>query len=230
MKKSILSILFLVAVSTTALFISSCSKDETAPVITIIGDNPATVTLNGSYTDAGATANDDKDGDVTASITVTDDIDENLAGTYTVTYTATDEEGNVGTATRTVNVENSAAYLEGTYTTTEAGSSPWTQTVTASSTINNRVIFSRFANYSNNTAIYGTVAGSTIEIGTQIANDIGSSGCDHRFSQNGTNTVPIAQVSGKWNFSIKFTDETLAGGTGCTATSPVPYEDLFSQQ
>ena len=40
------------------------NKDSVAPVITLNGDNPATVELGGSYTDAGATANDARDGSV----------------------------------------------------------------------------------------------------------------------------------------------------------------------
>ncbi|HKR06700.1 MAG TPA: DUF5011 domain-containing protein, partial [Bacteroidia bacterium] len=210
--------------------ISSCSKDDTPPVITLLGDNPMTVSLNGAYIELGAAATDDEDGDVTANISISGSVDVDAAGTYTITYSVSDKEGNAATETRTVNVENDAAYLNGTYNMTEAGNSPWTQSVTASSTINNRVIFGKFANFSNNDKIYGTVVGSTIEIGTQTGNDIGSGGCDHVFSQDGSNTIPIAQVSGKWNFSIKFTDTRLAGGSGCTATAPVPYEDYFNQQ
>jgi hypothetical protein len=228
MKKTILSIsLFTLAVG-SAMLISSCSKDDTAPVVTLLGDNPATVSLNSSYTDAGATATDDKDGSVTASIT-TNDVNKDLAGTYTVTYSATDKAGNVGTASRTVNVVNDAAYLEGTYNTTEAGNPSWTQSVKASTTKNNRIIFGRFGKYDNNDQIYADVTGSTLGIGSQSASGIGNSGCDHTFTQNGSNLIPIAQVSGKWNFSIHYTDQTIQGGSSCPAANNT-YEDLFNQQ
>ena len=77
--------------------------DATPPVITVIGDNPATVELGATYTDAGATA----DGGET--VTTSGTVDTSTVGTYTITYTASDAAGNTGTATRTVNVEDTAS-------------------------------------------------------------------------------------------------------------------------
>ena len=77
--------------------------DTVFPVITILGDNPATVELGGTYTDAGATS----DGGETVSSSGT--VDTNTVGTYTITYSATDAAGNTSTATRTVNVVDTTA-------------------------------------------------------------------------------------------------------------------------
>jgi len=81
-------------------------QDTTPPAIAILGDNPAIVLQGETYTDAGATALDTVDGDLTASITATWSpiIDTNVAGDYTVTYRATDNAGNVDQAARTVTV------------------------------------------------------------------------------------------------------------------------------
>ena len=76
--------------------------DTTNPVVTVTGDNPATVELGDTYTDAGATTTE---GTVTSSGTV----DTATVGTYSITYSATDDSGNVGTATRTVNVVDTTA-------------------------------------------------------------------------------------------------------------------------
>ena len=76
-------------------------QDTTAPVITITGDNPATVELGTTYTDAGANA----DGGET--VTSTGTVDTSTVGAYTITYSATDAANNTGTATRTVNVVDS---------------------------------------------------------------------------------------------------------------------------
>ena len=81
--------------------------DTTSPVVTVTGDNPATVELGGTYTDAGATATD-ASGDVTV-VTSGDTVDPDTLGTYTITYTSTDASGNAGTATRTVNVVDTTA-------------------------------------------------------------------------------------------------------------------------
>ena len=77
---------------------SSTPPDTAFPVITILGDNPATVELGSTYTDAGATS----DGGETVSSSGS--VDTNTVGTYTITYSATDAAGNTSTATRTVNV------------------------------------------------------------------------------------------------------------------------------
>jgi len=84
-------------------------SDTTAPVITVTGSNPATAEAKATYTDPGASATDNVDGDLTASIVLTGSVNTNLIGTYTLTYTATDSSGNTGTATRTVNVVDTTA-------------------------------------------------------------------------------------------------------------------------
>jgi len=86
------------------LFISACgggsssstddntTTDTTPSVITILGDKPATVIQDETYTDAGATALDDRDGPVT--VIPTGSVNTALVGPYTITYTATDAAGN----------------------------------------------------------------------------------------------------------------------------------------
>ena len=77
--------------------------DTTAPVITVLGENPTTVEQGAIYTDAGATA----DGGET--VTTSGTVDTSTVGAYTLTYSATDAANNTGTATRTVNVVNSGS-------------------------------------------------------------------------------------------------------------------------
>ena len=79
--------------------------DVTKPVITLLGSSPVNIDLGTSYTDAGATATDDIDGDITSSIVIVNPVNVNVAGTYIVTYNVSDTEGNAATeVTRTVNV------------------------------------------------------------------------------------------------------------------------------
>jgi hypothetical protein len=75
------------------------------PVITIKGDNPATVTEGETYEDQGATATDDVDGNLNNAIETDSDVNTAVIGNYTVTYSVTDSAGNTATATRTVTVE-----------------------------------------------------------------------------------------------------------------------------
>ena len=79
--------------------------DTEPPVITLLGDNPISVNQGDTYTDQGATATDNVDGNLTANITVTSNVDTSTVGTYTVTYNVSDAAGNAATeVVRTVNV------------------------------------------------------------------------------------------------------------------------------
>lgn len=80
-----------------------------APVITVVGDNPATVERYTTYTDAGATATDTEDGNLTGAIVTTGTVDNTTVGTYTITYTVTDSLGTTDTKTRMVNVVDTTA-------------------------------------------------------------------------------------------------------------------------
>jgi hypothetical protein len=79
--------------------------DTTVPVITLLSNATVDVEVGGTYTDAGATANDDYDGDITSYIVTVSNVDTTTIGTYTVTYNVSDASGNdAEEVTRTVNV------------------------------------------------------------------------------------------------------------------------------
>jgi len=68
--------------------------DTARPVITLVGQAQVTVQLNAVYTDDGATAVDNYDGDLTAQIVVTSEVDTASAGVYVVRYSVSDASGN----------------------------------------------------------------------------------------------------------------------------------------
>ncbi|MCF7569004.1 DUF5011 domain-containing protein [Sabulilitoribacter arenilitoris] len=69
--------------------------DKDAPLIALIGDATINVTLGDTFTDPGATALDEVDGDITANIVVGGDtVDTNTEGTYVITYNVSDSQGN----------------------------------------------------------------------------------------------------------------------------------------
>ncbi len=77
-------------------------NDTTSPIITIIGDNPASQIVRDNVADLRAYAIDDVDGQVPVSSSST--VITWQTGSYTITYTAKDNAGNVATVKRTVNV------------------------------------------------------------------------------------------------------------------------------
>ncbi|NND04457.1 MAG: DUF5011 domain-containing protein, partial [Acidimicrobiia bacterium] len=85
--------------------------DTTAPVITLTGANPQTIQAGSPYVELGATATDNYDGDLTASIIIdATAVDTSVLGSYAVAYDVTDTNGNAATTvTRTVNVVDTTA-------------------------------------------------------------------------------------------------------------------------
>ena len=87
--------------------------DITPPTIVLTGG--ATITIEQDinnpnlYEEFGATATDDRDGNLTANINISGSVNTSVAGTYQITYTVADLAGNVGTAIRTVNVNDTIA-------------------------------------------------------------------------------------------------------------------------
>ncbi len=102
--------------------------DETAPVITLNGEAAITIDSGpGPYVDPGASAVDNADGDVSASIQIDSSaVDTTTAGTYSVLISASDSSGNTAQLTRTVTVNFSYAGWTGiipTKTSMKVGSS-----------------------------------------------------------------------------------------------------------
>ena len=114
-----------VAASTTESATASASTpqsaDTTPPVVTLVGDAAIQINVGDAFTDPGATATDDVDGDLTANIVVTGTVDVAAEGLYTLTYSATDAALNTGSVSRIVTVI--APPASATSTTSTAASS-----------------------------------------------------------------------------------------------------------
>ena len=75
-------------------------------MITLVGDNPQSIELGTAYSELGATATDNIDGNITSSIVIdASNVDVNTVGDYTVTYNVADAATNNATqVTRTVTI------------------------------------------------------------------------------------------------------------------------------
>jgi peptidoglycan/xylan/chitin deacetylase (PgdA/CDA1 family) len=76
--------------------------DPIPPEITLLGQAHMMLQLHKPYEEAGFTAMDNCDGDLTQKVTVSGDVDTGKAGIYVLTYLVEDSYGNVATAQRTV--------------------------------------------------------------------------------------------------------------------------------
>ena len=86
--------------------------DTTPPAITLLEGTTTFIVQHNSYVDAGATANDLVDGDVTSSIDVTNPVDPAVLGTYSVEYRVSDAAGNEALETREVEVITAAEAID----------------------------------------------------------------------------------------------------------------------
>ena len=82
------------------------AADQTEPVITMVGDSPVDIIKGIPYIDAGATAIDNVDGNITNKIIVTSNLNINKVGTYYVRYAVMDRAGNISVKNRIINVTN----------------------------------------------------------------------------------------------------------------------------
>ncbi len=68
--------------------------DTIAPIIHLEGATTVTINVGENYQDAGATATDNQDGDISDKIVVTNPLNTNEAGTYIITYNVQDAQKN----------------------------------------------------------------------------------------------------------------------------------------
>jgi hypothetical protein len=204
------------------LFVISCKKtsstnttttpspDTTAPVITLVGSVNDTVSLNSTYTNPGATAIDNVDGNISANVVVSGTINKDLVGEYRLYYNVKDAAGNSAVQlTRYVYVANDADYLEGNYSAANncgaSGTASYTTALLASTTVNNKISFGIQGNNSGITPVI-MVNANAINIAQQ------TNGAN---SVSGTGTI----AANKKSFTLSHTSVGVSTGTWACTTN-----------
>jgi hypothetical protein len=83
--------------------------DQTAPVMTMWGNDPDTIDVYTPYNDPGVTSMDNVDGNITSGVVVSGTVDHTKLGSYVLIYTSKDNQGNESVMTRTVVVVDRVA-------------------------------------------------------------------------------------------------------------------------
>lgn len=83
--------------------------DDIPPVITLNGNETIYLIVGNNYTELGAKAIDDKDGDLTDKLEIDGKVDTSKVGSYTIIYKVVDSSGNEANKTRTIIVKNKPA-------------------------------------------------------------------------------------------------------------------------
>ena len=91
-------------------------QDTTSPVITLNGNSSIVIERTDNYSDKGATAWDNYDGNLTDNITIIyNDVNTDVVGNYSVVYYVKDSNGNNATAVRNVEVIDTVTPLISVY-------------------------------------------------------------------------------------------------------------------
>lgn len=116
---------------TRTVNVVAAPADTTPPTITLLGGANFELYVGDTFTDPGATATDDTDGDISSSVVVSGSVDTATVGVYTLTYNVADAAGNHATEViRTVTVNSVPAPTQTASTTPQTStgtSTPVTQ-------------------------------------------------------------------------------------------------------
>lgn len=180
--------------------------DTELPVITLVGTTPVSSFINATYTDAGATALDNKDGNLTTSITTTNTVLTNTIGSYQVKYNVKDSAGNAAVEViRTVNVVPNAPLASTALAATGNNLSAdltWTAPVSNGAPITDYLVeysldgitWSTFTHPASTFAsikVTGLASGTTYSFRVSAVNSAGTSAPSNVATATTTNTAPV---------------------------------------
>ena len=161
--------------------------DEANPELELFGGAGITREAGQAWAEPGAAGHDARDGNLTASISITGTVDMNTTGTYVLTYSVADAAGNEVNASRTVTVvdtTNPVLTLLGDANMSQAKNSAWVDPgATASDSLD--------GNLTSSITITGTVDVNTTGVYT-LTYSI-SDGASNE--ANATRTVHVGQAS-----------------------------------
>ncbi len=161
-----------------SILIAACKKeevdiilDEIPPVITLIGAADITVPLYDTYTEPGATAIDDIDGNISTLIAIAGSVDTDMVGDYTLEYSVCDEANNKSSVIRTVHVVITADNYPGSFDMTSDCTGIYGLNTACTVTVdepNSALTFVEFIDYGLGTFdLLGTFSGQDITIPNQ---------------------------------------------------------------
>ena len=195
----------------------SCGKKKTPPELTLLGDSIMNICLNESFEDPGIQSIDAYDTDISNLIDISSNLDSGTVGSYTITYTSTDENDNVSTVERIVNVEICVSSLLSSYNVSHdcqlLGQDIInnTQTIIEGNTANEFIIddFNTFISQ-----ITGTIDGNNLTIPQNVF-AVGQAPLSFDVTLSGVGTINDTGDEIVINYNY---DAGLAGSGTCTAT------------
>lgn len=160
--------------------VTTTQRVTTPPTITLRGSTVVEINAGTQYTDPGYSATDAKGTDITASVTVSGNINTNVAGTYTLRYSVTDSYGNSASKTRTIRVKSTYVALQGITLTPNTVSLSVGQSKTLSIYFNPTNATNKSVTWSSSNPSVATISNGTITAKSKGTATITASGADGR--------------------------------------------------
>ncbi len=207
---------FLIVLVSVMVF-SSCGKKKTPPELTLLGDAIMDLCLGETLVDPGIQSIDAYDVDISDLIDITSNLDSGTVGSYTITYTSTDENGNISTVGRIVNVEICVSSLLSAYNVSHdcqlLGQDIINNTQTfIEGNASNEFIIDDFNTFISQ--ITGTIEGNSLTIPQNVFS-VGQAPLSFDVTLSGTGTINDTGDEIVINYNY---DAGLAGSGTCTAT------------
>lgn len=192
--------------------------DNTKPVITLLGNSDVELVYGATYTDAGATASDNVDGNITSSIVVTGlPTNTSPVGSYLVHYNVSDAVGNVATeVTRTVTLTKAPLTVTADNKTKVYGSANPTLTFAYSGFVNGETATALTTAPTASTTVTATTAVGVQTGAITVAGGVATNYAFNYVAGNFTITAATLTVTGATVTSKVYdgtTAATIAGGT-----------------
>lgn len=129
--------------------LQNTTKEFKAPTISIIGEANLTLNVGDKYTEKGATAKDEIDGDITNKMETKGNVNTSVAGKYEVTYKVKNSKGKETTAKRTITVKEKESPKPATNTTNTTNTNKNTTTTTNTTNTNSSLTSNTTKNETN---------------------------------------------------------------------------------
>ncbi len=217
MKKNLVFLLGACLLTGSMLFTGCAADDITAPVLSLQGALEDTIKVGSTYSDPGATAVDDEDGDISSSIVVTGTPSNPVsAGNYHMEYSVSDAAGNVASADRHLQVSFAGSQLSFPYNVTEnCGGTQASFSMTGSSSSQSewRVNFLNFADVWPSDPVYATIVGDKLTLPEQTPIPGGT------IKLKGSGTISKSGSVITLTLSYDVTNTLSGNVTSCTATA-----------
>lgn len=191
---------------------------DNAPIITLSGANPLKMLVGSTYSEPGYAANDDIDGNITANVTVTNNLDIDTVGVYEIKYNVIDSGDNAAIEViRVINIVAAPACEE--FTATVSAHESAGRAYSTTETTGQKCYGSYCFGGTETTTWYAQ--GSDNNLGTNGSASVTLISADSGFAAGSCPTDPVAPVLVSYEITSLTYDQVVITGIASDADGDI---------